>query len=466
MKTFIHDDFLLENKYAQELYHDYAKDLPIIDYHNHLPPSEIAEDKQFPSISDVWLAGDHYKWRLMRANGIDEKYISGSASDKEKFKAWAETVPNTLGNPLYHWTHLELLRFFNIKELLNKDSAEEIWNTTNEKLADNSMSTRNLLQNSKVEFVGTTDDPTDDLAHHTSLKQEKFSVEVAPSFRPDKALDIEAVTFGDWVKKLREASGIDISDYASFLSALSNRVDYFEERGCRASDHSIEVMFFKEASEEDAQGIYAKKINGHSLTPDEVEQYKTYTLQFLASQYKEKNWVMQFHLGALRNNNTKMLRQAGTDSGFDSMGDRLLAQPLSNFLDSLEVSDILPKTVLYCLNPRDNYILATMAGNFQDGSVPGKIQFGTAWWYNDHINGMENQMEILANVGLIKHFVGMLTDSRSFLSFSRHEYFRRILANLFGKWVEKGIVPADMDLLGSYIEDISYYNARRYLNLK
>ncbi len=466
MKTFIHDDFLLENKYAQELYHDYAKDLPIIDYHNHLPPSEIAEDKQFPSISDVWLAGDHYKWRLMRANGIDEKYISGSASDKEKFKAWAETVPNTLGNPLYHWTHLELLRFFNIKELLNKDSAEEIWNTTNEKLADNSMSTRNLLQNSKVEFVGTTDEPTDDLAHHTSLKQEKFSVEVAPSFRPDKALDIEAVTFGDWVKKLQEASGTDISDYASFLSALSNRVNYFEERGCRASDHSIEVMFFKEASEEDAQDIFAKKINGHPLTPDEMEQYKTYTLQFLASQYKEKNWVMQFHLGALRNNNTKMLRQAGTDSGFDSMGDRLLAQPLSNFLDSLEVSDILPKTVLYCLNPRDNYILATMAGNFQDGSVPGKIQFGTAWWYNDHINGMENQMEILANVGLIKHFVGMLTDSRSFLSFSRHEYFRRILANLFGKWVEKGIVPADMDLLGSYIEDISYYNARRYLNLK
>ncbi|WP_082232976.1 glucuronate isomerase [Halobacillus massiliensis] len=466
MKTFITDDFLLHNEYARELYHEHAKDLPVIDYHNHLPPNEIEQDRKFENITQIWLQGDHYKWRLLRANGVEEKYITGNASDKEKFIAWAQTVPNTLGNPLYHWTHMELLRYFGIDELLDEDSAEDIWNTANERLQDPGMSTRNLLAGSKVEFVGTTDDPVDDLKFHQSIAGSEFSTVVAPSFRPDQGLDIgHRGKFKSWVDKLGIATGREVHRYSNFLEALADRVDYFDKQGCRASDHGINVMFYEPATEQEAGEIFEKSLNGDALSLKEVHQFKTHTLQFLAERYEEKNWAMQLHIGPMRNNNSKMFEKIGPDSGFDTMGDQLLAEPLSNFLDSLEQRDGLPKTILYCLNPRDNYILATMAGNFQNATIPGKVQFGTAWWYNDHIDGMENQMNILANVGLIKHFLGMLTDSRSFLSFSRHEYFRRILCNLIGSWAAKGTIPANMKLLGRYVEDISYYNAKRYFNL-
>lgn len=465
MKTFLHDDFLLENEYAKELFHDYAKDLPIIDYHNHLPPEEIRNDKNFKNITEVWLGGDHYKWRLMRANGVDEKYVTGSASDQEKFKQWAKTVPNTLGNPLYHWTHMELLNYFGIDDLLDEVSADEIWTKTNDALQQEHMSTRNLLLNNKVEFVGTTDDPVDSLEHHQALFKEDFSVRVAPSFRPDKALNIGNEHFVAYVEKLQEVVGKELTEYSSFLDGLAERIDYFDEQGCRASDHAIEEMFFESSSETEAGTIYRKKMNGETLTTEEIDKFKTYTLQFLADKYEQKDWAMQLHLGALRNNNTKMFELLGPDTGYDSIGDKLVAEKLAQFLDALVLNNSLPKTILYTLNPRDNYILATMAGNFQDGSYPGKVQFGTAWWFNDHIDGMEDQMNILANVGLIKHFLGMLTDSRSFLSFPRHDYFRRILCNMIGGWAEKGTAPKDMKLLGKYVEDISYYNAKRYFGL-
>ncbi len=465
MQTFINEDFLLSNDYARELYHQYAKDLPIIDYHNHLPPSEINSNRKFKNISEIWLEGDHYKWRLLRANGIEEKFITGEATAKEKFMKWAQTVPNTIGNPLYHWTHIELLRYFEIDELLNEESAKKIWDTANERLKDESMYAQNLLIKSKVEFVGTTDDPTHDLSFHASIKKSDFPIMVAPSFRPDNALDIQSETFNDWLVKLEEVTGINVDKFYSFLEALSKRIEYFNDHGCRASDHGINVMFYEEGSEKEVADIYEKSRRGCVLTEKEVQQFKTYTLQFLAEKYYEMNWAMQFHLGPLRNNNTKMYKQIGPDSGFDSIGDQLLADPLSKFLDSLEIKNRLPKTILYSLNPRDNYILATIAGNFQDSSIPGKVQFGTAWWYNDHIDGMKNQMSILSNVGLIKHFIGMLTDSRSFLSFSRHEYFRRVLCNLLGKWVENGTIPPDISLLGRYVEDISYNNTKRYFNL-
>ncbi|UOQ45576.1 glucuronate isomerase [Halobacillus salinarum] len=465
MTAFITDDFLLTNDLARELYHDYAKDLPIIDFHNHLPPEEIANNDSFGTITDVWLGGDHYKWRLMRANGIDEHYITGGANHWEKFEAWAETVPNTLGNPLFHWTQMELKRYFDIDEILTKENAARIYETANEELKQSYMLPRSLLINNHVEFVGTTDDPADSLTHHADLAKDEFPVTVAPSFRPDKALDITSEYFLDWVHKLGKVTNKDISSFPLFIDALSGRIDYFAAHGCKASDHGISRMFFAEATEEDAASIFQKRLDDEPLTKHEVEQFQTYALKFLAERYCQKGWVMQFHLGPMRNNNTRMLKAAGKDSGFDSIGDELLAEPLSRFLDSLDMNEHLPKTILYCLNPRDNYILATMAGNFQDCSVPGKVQFGPAWWFNDHIDGMEDQMKILANVGLIKHFVGMLTDSRSFLSFSRHEYFRRILCDMMGRWAVSGRVPADTEWLGRYVQDISYYNAQRYFNL-
>ncbi|KGX89970.1 glucuronate isomerase [Pontibacillus halophilus JSM 076056 = DSM 19796] len=459
------DHFLLNNQYSKELYHSYAKQLPIVDFHNHLPPEQISADQQFDTITDVWLGGDHYKWRLMRANGIHEHYITGDATKKEKFMAWAETVPNTLGNPLFHWTHMELKHFFQIDEMLSPSNAEGVWVRANEQLRHESMSARNLLLNNKVEFVGTTDDPADDLAHHESLQKEGFLVKVSPSFRPDSALAIESDGFMDWVSRLEQSSGVSVSNYGAFLDALQGRIHYFDKRGCRASDHGLNVMVYEDATEEQVGVIFDKRRNGEALSVKEVAQFKTYTLQRLAEWYSEKGWVMQLHLGPLRNNNSRMYERLGKDSGFDSIGDRLVAEPLSRFMDCLEREGNLPKTILYCLNPRDYYILATMAGNFQDGSMPGKIQLGTAWWFNDHVDGMEKQMSILANTGLIKHFVGMLTDSRSFLSFSRHDYFRRILCNLLGSWVEKGSVPPDMNLLRQYVEDICYTNARTYFNL-
>ncbi|ELK48446.1 glucuronate isomerase [Halobacillus sp. BAB-2008] len=465
MPQLLTDDFLLTTAYAKELYHDYARDMPIIDFHNHLPPQEVADDSSFETITDVWLSGDHYKWRLMRANGIKEHFITGNASKKEKFDAWAETVPNTLGNPLFQWTQMELKNYFGIHDFLSPETADDIWERTNAALKEKSMSVRSLLAKDRVEFLGTTDDPTDDLSAHQWIAKEQLDVKVAPSFRPDQALNIAGAGFISWTEKLGEVVDENLNTYKDFLTALSNRIEYFDHHGCRASDHGLNRMFYEESTEAEVERIYQKRLNGGVLTDLEVEKYQTRTLLHLAADYSKRGWVMQLHIGPLRNNNTKMLEAIGRDSGYDSIGDAPLADALSRFLDSLEYEDTLPKTVLFGLNPRDNYILATMAGNFQDGSVPGKVQFGTAWWFNDHIDGMEDQMKILANVGLIRHFIGMLTDSRSFLSFSRHEYFRRILCNLLGRWMEEGRVPADSKWLGSYVQDISYYNAKRYFNL-
>lgn len=465
MKTFITDDFLLYSDAAKELYHNKAKSLPIIDYHNHLNQEEILSDKNYMNLAEIWLAGDHYKWRAMRANGISEDYITGNKSDYDKFLAWAKTVPNMIGNPLYHWTHLELLRYFNIDQLLNEQSAPAIWEEANKQLATPNLSVRSLLKKEKVEFVGTTDDPTDDLAIHAQLMEDDFATQVSPSFRPDKSIQIEKDEFLAWVDQLAQAVNSSIDNYEEFLVGLEKRVDYFDNHGCKSSDHGISVMFYEAATKEDVEAIFHKRMNGQELTMKEINQFKTYTLLSLAEMYAEKGWVMQLHLGAKRNNNTQMFNKLGPDSGYDSIGDQLIADPLANLLDALEQKESLPKTILYSLNPRDYYILASMAGNYQNAEIPGKVQFGTSWWYNDHIDGMEDQMKILANVGAISNFVGMLTDSRSFLSFSRHEYFRRVLCNLIGTWVDQGKVPNDLEFLGNYVENICYYNAKRYFNL-
>lgn len=465
MKTFITDDFLLYNDTARELYHDTAKHLPIIDYHNHLNQNEILDDKNFDNLAEVWLGGDHYKWRAMRANGISEAYITGNKPAYEKFLAWSKTVPNTLGNPLYHWTHLELLRYFDIDELLNEASAPAIWEAANAKLKTPELSVRALLQNKQVEFVGTTDDPTDNLEAHQALAKEDYSVTVSPSFRPDKGLAIENEDFLAWIEKLEKAADRSIENYDAFLEALEARVNYFDEQGCRSSDHGINVIFYEDATKVEVDAIFAKRLTGEALSPKEVEQFKTYTLVILGELYADKGWVMQLHMNPLRNNSTRMFNQLGPDTGFDSIGDHLLADKLSKLLDAMDVKNKLPKTVLYSLNSRDNNILAAMAGNYQSDEIPGKVQFGTAWWFNDTIDGMEDQMKTLANIGLISNFVGMLTDSRSFLSFPRHEYFRRILCNILGTWVEEGKVPKDMELLRMYVRNICYENAKRYFSI-
>ncbi len=465
MKTFITEDFLLYNDTAKELYHDVAKDLPIIDYHNHLSPNDILEDKNFDNMAEVWLGGDHYKWRAMRANGIDEAYITGGKSDEEKFMAWAKTVPKTFGNPLYHWTHMELLRYFAIDDLLNEESAPAIWKEANEKLATPEFSTRSLLKRQKVEFLGTTDDPTDDLANHIALKEEGFEIKVSPSFRPDKGLNIERDEFLSWIEKLAEVTDLEINTFDKFIEALEKRVDFFDELGCRSSDHGIDVMFYEPAAKEEAAAIFEKRLAGGELSKTEVDKFKTYTLIVLGELYADKGWVMQLHLGALRNTNEKMFKKLGPDTGFDSIGDRLIANKLANYLNSLEKMDKLPKTILYSLNAKDYDVLASMAGNFQSSEIPGKIQFGTAWWFNDTIDGMEDQMKTLANIGLISNFIGMLTDSRSFLSFPRHEYFRRVLCNILGTWVEEHKIPKDLTLLEQYVRDICYENAKRYFSL-
>jgi glucuronate isomerase len=465
MKTFITDDFLLYNDTAKELFHGTAKDLPIIDYHNHLNQHEILANKNFTNLSEIWLGGDHYKWRAMRANGVDESFITGDKSDYEKFLEWSKTVPKTFGNPLYHWTHLELKHYFGIDELLNEKTAPAIWEEANKKLATKEMSIRSLLKKDKVEFLGTTDDPTDNLESHKALHDEGFEIRVSPSFRPDKGLNLEREEFIGWLEKLGQATNSSIETYDQLLDALASRVDYFDEHGCRASDHGIDVMFFEAATKEEAAAVFQKRLNGETLSAKEIEQYKTFTLLTLGELYAEKGWAMQLHLSALRNNNSRMFNILGPDTGFDSIGDILIANKVSNFLDALESKDRLPKTILYSLNANDNNVLASMAGNYQSSEIAGKVQFGTAWWFNDTIDGMEEQMKMLANIGLISNFVGMLTDSRSFLSFPRHEYFRRILCNLLGTWVEERKVPKDMALLEQYVTDICYENSKRYFGL-
>lgn len=466
MKKFMDENFLLLNETSVKLFHNYAKDMPIIDYHCHINPKEIYENKKFKNITEVWLYGDHYKWRAMRSNGIDEKYITGDGSDYDKFVAWCKTLPMAIGNPLYHWAHLELQRFFGIYDVINEDTAPLIWEKANKLITGEGFKVRDLIKKSNVEAIGTTDDPTDTLEYHIKLKEDKdFDVKVLPTFRPDNAMEINAAGFISWVKKLEDASGIKINNYDEFLKALESRVEFFHSVGCRISDHGMNnTVLFAEASKEEAMDIFKKGMEGQVVSLEEEKKYKTYTFRFLAKHYYKLGWTVQLHIAALRNNNTKMKEKLGVDAGFDSINDESIAYPLSRLLDSLEKENSLPKTILYTLNPKDNYVLGTMLGNFQGDGIPGKIQFGSAWWFNDNKDGMIEQMKALANLGLLGRFVGMLTDSRSFLSYTRHEYFRRILCNLIGEWVEDGEVPNDDKLLKEIVQGICRNNAEKYFN--
>ena len=448
---FIKDNFMLKNKTGYDLYHKYAKELPIIDYHCHLDPKQIAEDYKFKNAYDLFLGGDHYKWRQMRSNGVDEEYITGSAPDFEKFMMWAKTMPYLIGNPLYHWTHLELLRYFGIEDALTPENAKEVWDKCNEMLADDSFSAKNLITRSNVETICTTDDPADTLEYHTALKD--FSTAVLPTFRPDKAIGIDKDTFIPYIEK------IGVKSFSELLGWLGERVDYFDKVGCRLSDHSVETVPFALG---DADKVFDKKLSGEQISAGEAEIYKTAVLAYCAKAYARHGWTMQLHIGALRNNNQRMFEKIGADTGFDSINDLCIAEKLSAFLNHLEYTDNLPKTILYTLNPKDNYVLATMMGNFQKAPDAAKVQFGSGWWFNDNRDGMEAQLSAFANLGLLGKFVGMLTDSRSFVSYPRHEYFRRILCNLIGRWVEEGEYPNDEKYLKEIVEGISYKNAKNY----
>lgn len=462
MKNFLDEDFLLENETAKTLYHNYAKDMPIYDYHCHVIVDEILKNKSYENITQVWLYGDHYKWRFMRSMGIDEKYITGDASDYEKFLSYAKVVPYALGNPLYHWTHLELKRFFGIEEILNEENAEIIWEKSKEKLQSGNFNTRDLIKMSNVKGIVSTDDPVDSLDTHIKLKN-KFDVSVTPGFRPDKAINIDKDTFFPWLEDLAKAAKCEIKDYNSFSSALLQRVEFFHSVGCKFSDHAFEYVPFEETTLEEVAEIFNKKLSGKEISKTDVDKFKTYTMRILASEFAKKGWVMQLHIGALRNNNTKMFNVLGPDTGFDSVHDYEIAYKLSKFLDNINEAGNLPKTVLYTLNPKDNYVLGTMLGNFQDGKIAGKIQFGSGWWFNDQKAGMIQQMTDLANLGALSKFIGMLTDSRSFLSYTRHEYFRRILCNLIGSWVENGEYPNDIKTIGTIVQDICYNNIEAYI---
>ncbi len=467
MKKFIDENFLLKNETAIDLYHNYAKHMPIFDYHCHLSPKDIAENKSFKNITEIWLGGDHYKWRAMRSNGIDEKYITGNSTDYEKFKAWAKTVPYCLGNPLYHWSHLELKRYFDIDLIINEDTADEIWEKANKMLAEKEFTTKELIKRSNVKVLCTTDDAIDTLEYHKIIREDKeFDVKVIPALRPDKGINIQNDGFVEWVNQLAEVSNRNISNYDDFIKALEDRVDFFHQQGCRLSDHGIDKMFFEEASDEEINRIFKKAMNSEVLTNTEINKYKTKVMIDLARLYNELGWTMQLHIGALRNNNLKMFKQLGPDTGYDSIGDENIAEPLSKLLNKIDSENYLPKTILYCLNAKDNDVLATMIGNFQGGGIPGKLQFGSAWWFNDQKDGMEKQMISLANLGLFRRFVGMVTDSRSFLSYTRHEYFRRVLCNLVGTWAEEGEVPYDKELLGTMIQEICYENAVKYFEIE
>jgi len=464
MKNFMDENFLLTNDIAVTLYHQYARNMPIYDFHCHLSPKEIYENKRFKNITEIWLYGDHYKWRLMRANGIDEKYITGNADDYDKFMAYAKTIPMAIGNPVYHWTHLELQRYFGIYDLLNEKTAKSIWERANEVINHDDFNVRNIIKKSNVKIIITTDDPTDSLEYHIKLKeQNEFDVKVLPAFRPDKGLGIEKEDFIPWLKKLEEVTGKEINNYDDFLQALEKRIEFFHTVGCRISDHALDYVFYQKASKQEVEKIFKKALMRQHLTKEEIDSFKTYTLIFLGKKYAELKWVMQLHIGAMRNNNTKMYKILGPDTGYDSISDFTIAYPLAKLLDALEVEDSLPKTILYTLNPAANYVIATMIGNFQGGKIAGKMQFGAAWWFNDNKDGMIEQMKALANTGLLSRFIGMVTDSRSFLSYTRHEYFRRILCNLLGEWVENGEVPNDIELLGKIVQDISFNNAKEYV---
>ncbi len=450
--SFINDKFMLRTKTAQKLY-KYVEEMPIIDYHCHLDPAMIAKNISFKNITELLLGGDHYKWRAMRSNGVDEKYITGDAPDREKFEKWAETMPYLLGNPLYHWTHLELKRYFGIDKTLSPATSEEIWNICNAKLATPEFSTQNLILRSNVKVICTTDDPMDTLEHHKALREQGFAVKVLPTFRPDKAVNVDKETFLPYIERM------GVSTYDEMIAKLGEKIEFFHENGCRLSDHALDVIPYAVG---DPAAVFEKAVKGEPITKEEADCFKTSVLLFCAKQYARLGWAMQLHIGAMRNNSTRMYKALGADTGFDSINDREIAEPLSRFLDALDTEDQLPKTILYTLNPKDNYVLGTMLGNFQKAPTAGKIQFGSGWWFNDQRDGMEQQMRALSNLGLLSRFVGMLTDSRSFVSYPRHEYFRRILCNLIGDWVENGEYPDDPAMLKTIVQGICYNNALAY----
>ena len=463
MKAFMDKDFLLETETAQKLYHEYAAKMPILDYHCHINPQEIAEDRKFENITQVWLGGDHYKWRQMRSNGVEEKYITGDASDREKFQKWAETLEKAIGNPLCHWSHLELQRYFGYYGALNGETAEEVWNLCNAKLQEDGMSARNLIRQSNVTLVCTTDDPVDSLEWHEKIAaDESFEVRVLPAWRPDKAMNLEKTDYLEYLKKLEVVSGVKIDSFASLIEALRIRMDYFAEHGCSVSDHGLEYVMYAPASEEEIEAIFAKRLRGEAVSRADELQFKTAYMVALGREYHKKNWVMQLHYGVKRDNNGMIFGKLGPDAGIDCINNYAPSSEMADYLNALAITDELPKTILYSLNPTDNAAIGTIIGCFQSEEARGKIQQGSAWWFNDNKQGMIEQMTSLANLGLLGNFIGMLTDSRSFLSYTRHEYFRRIMCNLIGGWVENGEYPADEKVLGRMVQDISYNNAVRY----
>lgn len=465
MKSFLDNNFILETKTASELFHGAAVGMPILDYHCHLSPKEIAENKNFENLTQLWLYGDHYKWRAMRTNGVPERFCTGDASDWEKFEKWAETVPFTLRNPLYHWTHMELKLFFGFDGILNKESAKEVWELANEKLKTDAYKPQGLMEMMNVKVVCTTDDPTDSLEYHIQIANSDCKTKVFPTWRPDNAMAVENVeSFNDYMVKLSEVSGIYVNTFDDLIKALKKRHDFFAQVGCKLSDHGIEEFYAEAYTQAEIRTIFFKVRSGIDLSTEEILKFKSAMLYEFGVMDHEKGWVQQFHYGAIRNNNTRLLTSLGPDTGFDSIHDVNSAAAMSKFLNILDTEDKLAKTIIYNLNPAHNDVVATMIGNFQDGSVPGKMQFGSGWWFLDQKTGMENQMNALSNMGLLSRFVGMLTDSRCFLSYSRHEYFRRILCNLLGNDVESGLINKDMKLLGRMVEDICYYNAKNYFN--
>ncbi|MDR0427148.1 MAG: glucuronate isomerase [Dysgonamonadaceae bacterium] len=464
MKKFMDENFLLQTETAQRLYHEHASGMPIIDYHCHLTPSMVADDYRFKSLTEIWLGGDHYKWRAMRTNGIDEKYITGESSDREKFEKWAETVPYTMRNPLYHWTHLELKTGFGIDKPVSPETAREIYDECTSKLQTPEYSARNIMRRYKVEVVCTTDDPVDSLEHHIKTREDGFEIKMLPTWRPDKAMAVEnPAGFRTYMEKLSEVSEVTISSFDDMIAALRKRQDFFAESGCKLSDHGIEEFYAEDYSDSEIKAIFNKVYGGQELSYMEVLKFKSAMLVIFAEMNKEKNWTQQYHYGAIRNNNTRLLKELGPDTGFDSIGTFLTAKAMSKFFDTLDKRNRLAKTIVYNLNPADNEMVATMIGNFQDGSVAGKMQFGSGWWFLDQKDGMEKQMNALSVLGLLSRFVGMLTDSRSFLSYPRHEYFRRTLCNLFGNDVENGLLPAsELTFIGKIVEDVSYNNAKNF----
>ena len=463
MKKFMDEDFLLSTETAQALFHEYAEKMPILDYHCHIDPEEIAKDRKFENITQVWLGGDHYKWRQMRSNGIEEKYITGNASDREKFQKWAETLEKAIGNPLYHWSHLELKRYFGYSGVLNGETAEEVWNLCNAKLQQDDMSVRNLIRKSGVTLLCTTDDPADSLKWHQMIREDQeFDVQVLPAWRPDKAMNLEKSGYAEYLDRLGESAQVNIQSFSDLKTALIKRMEFFDEMGCKVSDHGLEYVMYLPATEEEVEAIFHKRLTGGLITREEEIKFKTAFMIFAGREYHRLGWAMQLHYGCKRDNNKLRYQQLGPDTGYDCINNYTPSSQMVDFLNALEETDELPKTILYSLNPNDNAAIGTAIGCFQDSGAIGKIQQGAAWWFNDHKVGMTEQMTTLANLGLLGNFIGMLTDSRSFLSYTRHEYFRRILCELIGGWVENGEYPDDRKRLGKMVEDISYRNAVRY----